>query len=206
VGALTALALAIYGASRATNAILLSIQAAHGDHDDRSFLAQLRLNFTFTLCALVTVGLILIPFAAAPGILTRLGVSSGVLATIVSLRWPAIWLGFFIAVMLLYRFARKKLAHRERGVLWPGALVSTVAWTLVSLGFSFYAARLGGYAGTYGPAAAFAIFMTWLYLTAFIVIIGAELNSELGRHDAKSSAPTSAAAPTPGSTDQSLSP
>lgn len=203
LGALTALALAIYGASRATNAILMSIQVALGDHDDRSFLAQLRLNFTFTSCALVGVGLILIPFAAAPGILTRLGISAGTLRTIVSLRWPAIWLAFFVAVMLLYRFAPKRLAHRVRGVLWPGALASTVLWTLVSLGFSVYAARLGGYAGTYGPAAAFAIFMTWLYLTAFIVIIGAELNSELNRHVAKTSAQTGVTTPGADPGDQS---
>ena len=178
-GALGALALAIYGASRATNAILLSIRVAHGEPEDRGFFAQLALNFTFTLCALVSVGLVLIPFAAAPGIMTRLGVPDRVLSLIVTLRWPAIWLGFFVAVMLLYRWASKRTTQRPTGALWPGALLSTIGWTLVSFGFSFYAARLGGYTGTYGPAAAFAIFMTWLYLTAFIVIVGAEFNSEL---------------------------
>ncbi len=101
VGALGALVLAIYGASRATNAILLSIRVAHGEREDRSFFAQMVLNFTFTLCALVSVGLILIPFAAAPGIMSRLGVPEGVMKLIVALRWPAIWLGFFVAVMLL---------------------------------------------------------------------------------------------------------
>jgi membrane protein len=179
VGALSALALAIYGASRATNAILLSIRVAHGEPEDRGFFAQLALNFTFTLCALVSVGLILIPFAAAPGIMTRLGVPDGIMTLIVALRWPAIWLGFFVAVMLLYRWAPKKTDQNTPLALWPGALLSTIGWTLVSFGFSFYAARLGGYAGTYGPAAAFAIFMTWLYLTAFIIIVGAEFNSEL---------------------------
>lgn len=181
LGATSALLLAIYGASRATNAILLSVQTASGDKEMRGFLAQLRLNLVFTTTALVSLGLALIPLAATPGILLRLGVSDAMVNFLLWLRWPFLWLGFYCGVVFLYQWAPTRKVRASQGRVWPGALAATIAWTLVSFGFSFYAARLGGYGGTYGPAAAIAVFMTWLFLTAFIVIAGAELNSELWR-------------------------
>jgi len=189
-GALGALVLAIYGVSRSTNAILLSIQAASGDTETRGFLSQLRLNLTFTTSALVSVGIVLVPFAAAPGVLTRLGIGEDVIDVLLWLRWPCLWFGFFAGVLFLYRWAPQKRARRVQARFWPGAVAATIAWTLVSFGFSFYAAKLGGYDGTYGPAAAFAVFMTWLYLTSFIVIAGAELNSELKQPAASRAAQT----------------
>lgn len=190
-GALGALLLAVYGASRATNAVLLSIQVASGDKETRGFLSQLRLNLTITASVLVSVGLLLVPFAAAPGVLSRLGIDDSVIKLLQWLRWPCLWFAFFTGVLFLYRFAPQKMARRRQARFWPGALAATIAWTLVSWGFSFYAAKLGGYAGTYGPAAAFAVFMTWVYLTSFIIIAGAELNSELYLQAAPSRAVTS---------------
>lgn len=179
VGAFGALLLAIFGSSRATNAILLSIQTASGDKEIRGFFSQIRLNLTFTAIALVTVGIVLIPLAATPRILSLLGVSEYVVGLLLWVRWPCLWAAFYAGVLFLYHWAPKPQSRRSQGRVWPGALAATIAWTLVSFGFSFYASRLGGYGGTYGPAAAFAVFMTWLFLTSYIVIAGAELNAAL---------------------------
>lgn len=181
ISALLALSIAIWSASRATNALVLSVQVAYEDTDGRGFLRQLRLNVAFTGAALIGGAVLLASLGAAPDLLTRLGVSEGALVLVRTLRWPLIWAGYFFGLCLLFRFAPRKRSRTPNHVVRPGALVATFLWTLVSFGFGLYTERIGGYHGTYGAAATFAVLMTWLYLTAYVTIVGAELNSEIAR-------------------------
>jgi membrane protein len=69
----------------------------------------------------------------------------------------------------------------------PGAVVATVAWILVSLLFSLYTANFGNYNETYGTLAGIVVVMLWLYLTAVVIILGAELNAEIERQTTRDS-------------------
>ena len=59
-----------------------------------------------------------------------------------------------------------------------GATVATVIWVIASVGFSLYVENFGSYSKTYGALAGVAILMLWLWITAFIVLLGAEINAE----------------------------
>ena len=65
--------------------------------------------------------------------------------------------------------------------LSPGAVVATMLWMAASFGFSIYVAYISNYSATYGSMSAVVVFLMWLYLSAYIVLLGAVLNAELAR-------------------------
>jgi membrane protein len=101
------------------------------------------------------------------------------------LQWTAAILRFVLLAVLLmaglaalYRYAPDRDKPRWN---WssPGSVVATVLWVLASVGFSIYANAFGNYNKTYGALVGIIILMFWLYLTAFVVLVGAELNAEM---------------------------
>jgi membrane protein len=83
-----------------------------------------------------------------------------------------------VGLAALYRFAPDRDEPRWTWVTW-GSGVATVLWIVASIGFSIYANSFGNYNKTYGALAGVIILMFWLYLTAVIVLVGAELNTEM---------------------------
>jgi membrane protein len=83
-----------------------------------------------------------------------------------------------LSLSLLYRFGPSR---RSAGWHWvtPGSLFATVLWLLASALFSFYVQHLASYDSTYGPLGAVVGVMMWFYVSALVVMIGAELNAEL---------------------------
>jgi membrane protein len=82
------------------------------------------------------------------------------------------------AAATLYRYGPSR--DRARWIwITPGTLLFAVAWVVLTAGFGFYAANLGHYGATYGSLAGVVVLLTWTYLSAFALLFGAELNSEL---------------------------
>jgi membrane protein len=81
---------------------------------------------------------------------------------------------------LLYRWGPDRDAPRFRWTS-PGAVLATLVWVAASIGFSIYTANFGSYNETYGALGAIVVVMLWLYITAYVIILGAELNCELER-------------------------
>ncbi len=84
------------------------------------------------------------------------------------------------AAATLYRYAPDRPAARW---VWltPGSVAVTLLWLALTLGFGTYVANFGSYDATYGSLGAVIVLLTWLYLSAYILIMGAELNAELER-------------------------
>jgi membrane protein len=61
----------------------------------------------------------------------------------------------------------------------PGSIVATIVWVLATVGFGFYVSNFGSYNATYGSLGAIIVFLTWLYLTSYIILLGAEMNAVL---------------------------
>lgn len=85
---------------------------------------------------------------------------------------------------VLYRFAPNRDEPQWRWVSW-GSVTATVLWIVASLLFSFYVSNFGSFNKTYGSVGAIIILLLWFYLTAYAVLIGAELNSEMEHQTAK---------------------
>jgi membrane protein len=67
----------------------------------------------------------------------------------------------------------------------PGAIAAALLWAAVSGGFSWYVSTLGDYNATYGSLSAVIVFMTWLWLSAAVILLGAEMNAELEHQTAR---------------------
>jgi membrane protein len=115
---------------------------------------------------------------ALPALLGRIGLGEETTVLIRWLRWPFLTVSIMFALAVLYRFGPSRLPPRWKWVS-VGAVAATLLWLLGSGLFSFYVSNFNYYNETYGSVGAVIILMLWFWLTAFIVLMGAELNAEM---------------------------
>ena len=123
---------------------------------------------------LVAVGAVVV----TPLVLTRLGLAA-MTETIVSwARWPALMLGLLLGLAVLYRYGPSRRAAKWEW-LSIGGIFAALAWFAVSAGLSYYFANFANYNATYGSLGAAIGTMIWIWLSTIVVLLGAELNSEI---------------------------
>lgn len=93
-------------------------------------------------------------------------------------RWPLLAVFSVLGLAVLYRFGPSREDPEWRWVSW-GAVLSTVLWIGGTIGFSIYVSNFGSYSASYGALAGVIILLTWLWMSAYIVLLGAEINSEM---------------------------
>jgi membrane protein len=121
--------------------------------------------------------------AVLPALLDNLALGEVGRIAVNVLRWPFIAVVLMAGLAVMYRLAPDRDDPRWRWAT-PGALVAVVLWVAGSGLFSLYAANFGNYDETYGSLAGIVVTMLWLFLSAFVVILGAEINAELERQTA----------------------
>ena len=99
-------------------------------------------------------------------------------------RWPVLALLLITGMALLYRYGPSRDEPKWRWVSW-GAVFATAVWIIGSLGFSYYVSNFGSYNETYGSLGAVVILLMWFLLTAYAILIGAEMNGEVERQTEK---------------------
>lgn len=184
VSAALSLMLAIYGSSKAATALIQGLNVSYDEDEKRGYFKlqgiALLLTAGAVVGAVVAIGLV----AILPAALQFLHLGRGAELLASWLRWPILVGGFMLALAVLYRYGPSRNAAKWKWVSW-GAAVATGLWVIGSAAFSLYASTLGHYEKTYGSLGALVVFLFWLYLTAFVVLIGAELNSEMERQTVK---------------------
>ena len=104
---------------------------------------------------------------------------AGWITWLVRLAWfPIVLVGFVAGLAVLYRVAPSRRAAKWRWVS-TGSVVAVVIWLVASVGFQLYVTNFGSYNKTYGSLAAVVILLFWLFLTAFAILLGAQINAEL---------------------------
>lgn len=176
--------LAVYSSANATKALITGLNIAYGDRESRSFLRLTGVAFVLTiggiLGAVLAIGLV----AVLPAVLQHLQIPQSAELWVNWLRWPLLVGSFMFGLAVMYRFGPSRHDAKWKWVSW-GAAVAGVLWLAASGAFSLYVAKFGSYDKTYGSLGAVIVFLMWLYLSAFVVLLGAELNSEMERQTAK---------------------
>ena len=168
---------ALWSASGGVSNLITAVNIAYDEVETRNFvklkLTSLALTLGAILFVIVTVGLL----AVVPAVIQALplGVVGTILAQIA--RWVLLLAVFAGSLAVLYRIAPDRDAPRFRWVSL-GAVIVTVIWAVVSLGFALYVNKFGSYDKTYGTIAGVIVLMLWLYLTCYLVLLGAEINAE----------------------------
>ncbi|MBC6139062.1 YihY/virulence factor BrkB family protein [Listeria innocua] len=171
----------LWSASNGMNAVMKSLNKAYGVTNKRNYVIQRLLSMFFTLAMLATVGatLLLLVFGQQIGmfLINHLNFSEDFLSFWNNLRWTITLVVIFVVFTFLYW-----VAPNRRSTLisvLPGALFSTIGWTVASVGFAYYVNNFGNYSATYGSIGVIIILMLWFYLTGIILMIGGELNATL---------------------------
>jgi membrane protein len=179
LGLLLAIGIAIFGARNAAGSVITALNIAYEEEDRRGFLRVNLLALAITAGAVVMAVIALLAIAAL-GYLERLfpHAPSFVLAIGKVLSYVLLLLGAAAAAATLYRYGPDRKKAKWEWIT-PGTIFASVAWLLLTFGFGFYVAHFGNYNKTYGSLATVVILVTWLYLSAYVFLFGAELNSEL---------------------------
>lgn len=176
LGLVVSIILAVYSASKSTRALVAALNIAYDLSDDRGFVRLYLHTFALTFGAVVLV-IVLLALIGLSGYIQAAGMGYWPALIISWLRWLGILVLMMVALGVVYAFAPYRRCPRLRWLV-PGATLATVVWLLASLGFSFYIAHFGTYNKIYGSVAAIMILLIWLSLSAFVFLIGAELNAE----------------------------
>jgi len=184
IGGAVALLLALSTATTASLSLIDTLTAAYAEDETRSFLRRLRLAVTFVLCGALLLGATIV----GSGVVQRAldGAPPAVRAAGHVLLWSALTAIGTTVVGMLYRFAPDRRQPRWRWASW-GAVLAALLWVAVSAAFLAYVQRLGTYEVTYGSLAGVAISMLWVFLTVFLIVMGAVVNAELERQTSRDS-------------------
>jgi membrane protein len=179
-----AIALAIYGASKGSGAIVTALNIAYEVKETRGFVKSTILSLGMTIGALI----VLIIAAAGISMLGWVealfpGFPGWAHTLLQILYWAAAVVAVGLGLAAVYRYAPNR---PDAPWVWvsPGSAVATLLWLAGSLGFGLYVSSFGNYNATYGSLGGVVVFLTWLYLSAYIVLMGGEMNSELERQQA----------------------
>lgn len=168
---------ALWSANAGMKALFIGINIAYDEKNQRSFIKANLLSLIFTLGSIVIAILAMAFIVGFPAFADGLGLNETLQTVIKWTRWPVLAFLVFGWFCLMYKYApaEKKPTYKWVSI---GALIATILWIIGSLGFSYYVSNFGNYDATYGSMSAVVILLFWLFITNFIILLGAEINSE----------------------------
>ena len=177
-GLLVSLGFALFSGSRGVDALLTGIHIAYDEKRKRTWWSQRLLALGLTVVGVFGGVLMLFLVAGAPSLFgwLHLGGTKRIIGEV--LRFVMLIGGMTFALAVLYRYGPKRSNARWRW-LTPGAFLGSVLWLVFSYGFSFYVSIWGDYENTYGAIGGVIVLMVWFYVSAFAVLLGAEVDAEL---------------------------
>jgi membrane protein len=177
VGALVAILISLFSASAGINNLMTAINIAYDEEETRNFLKLRGTALVLTIGAIIFMLLTLGLVAVVPAVLNALELGTVINVGVEIVRWTLLVVLIIVALGILYRTAPDRDAPQFK---WTsvGAVVAAVLFVLASFGFSFYVNNFGNYNKTYGALAGVIVLLLWLYLTAYIILLGAEINAE----------------------------
>jgi membrane protein len=183
-GAIISILLALWGVSGAFRSVMEAMNVMYEVEEDRPFWKVYGLSIFMSLAVIVLLvgALVLVIFGESIGVRVAGGVGLGsVFATLWSIvQWPVVALVVLFAFALIYYFA--PAAKQRFRWISPGSILAFAFWLIFSLLFSLYASMAGSYNETYGSLAGVIILMLYVYYSALIMLVGAEINQVIEEH------------------------
>jgi len=171
------LILSLWSANAGIKALFVGLNVAYEEQEKRGFLRLNLISLGFTVAMLTFVLVAMTAMLAVPGVLDffNLDAKSRILA---ALRWPILMLVVIVGLSIVYRYGPSREHPRWRWVTL-GSVVAAFGWLGASLLFSWYVGSFAHYSVTYGSIGAVVGFMTWMWLSVTVILLGAELNAEM---------------------------
>src|SRR5215208_4983541 len=172
------LALSLWSANAGMKALFDALNVAYDEEEKRGFFALNLASLTFTLGAIAFVLLAVGGIVVIPIVLNFIGLGPVVEWILWLARWPALLLVIITGLAVLYRYGPSRDKAEWRWIT-PGSIFAALVWIVASMLFSWYVSNFANYNETYGSLGAVIGFMTWMWLSTTIVLVGAEVNAEI---------------------------
>ena len=180
---LLALGIALYGASKGAGSIILALNIVFEVGEARGLVRRTLVALAMTAGAVLAMFLAVLAIAAMNFLETLMPDLAGYGRLLLQAAFFLLAGGAVVVLLaVVYRYGPNRPDAAWRWIT-PGSTLSTLVWLAATWGFGAYVANFGDYNATYGSLGAVIVFLTWLYLTAYIVLLGAELNAVLERRE-----------------------
>lgn len=177
-GFVIGLLVALWSTSAGMKALFDALNVVHEEKEKRGIVRLTLTALAFTAGAIVFLLTALAAVVVLPAVLGFVGLGAVTELLMKIMRWPLLLVITALGLALLYYFGPSRTRREWKWVSW-GSAAASVAWIAASLLFSWYVQNFGNYDKTYGSLGAVIGFMTWLWLSSTIFLLGAELNSEV---------------------------
>jgi membrane protein len=190
---LIGLGISLWSANAAMKSLFDTLNIVYGEEEKRSFIKLNAMSLLYTVGGIVFVLAALGSIVVMPVVLNYVGLSDAADLLLRIGRWPAMFVVLTLALAVIYRYGPSRNAARWQWVSW-GSVAAAILWIAVSAVFSWYASNFGNFNETYGSLGAVIGFMTWLWISAIVILLGAELDAEMEHQTARD---TTIGAPAP---------
>ncbi|HWZ92236.1 MAG TPA: YihY/virulence factor BrkB family protein [Polyangiaceae bacterium] len=167
----------LWSSSSAMGVLVRAINVAYDLPERRNFWQRRRMAVLFTFAGMLGMFVLMPLVAVLPKLLDFFHIAG----LMVLVRWPAMALGACLTLGLLFRYSVERSPLPTVRSVLPGASVAAVLWVLLCAGYSAYVQYFTSFSSTYGALTGVIVLQFWLYVSALIVVYGAELNAELER-------------------------
>lgn len=176
--------IALWSANSGMTALFDALNVVYGESEERSLVRLYATSLLFTVAAVLFVVTALATVVVMPIVLASVGVHTPAETIVMVARWPILLIVVATALAAIYRFGPSRREAKWRWVTW-GSVAAAVAWVGVSMGFSWYVASFDSYNRVYGSLGAAVGFMTWIWISVMVVLLGGELNAEMEHQTAR---------------------
>lgn len=170
--------LALWSAAKGMSAIIAALNVVYDEVETRGFLKLNALAVLWTFAGILFLIAVLFFLVGIPALLSFLNLPDTVATVINLLRWPVLAVAGVVALGALYRRAPDRDMANWRWISW-GAVIATALWLGGSGLFSYYVTNFGSYNAVYGSLGVVVVLMMWLLVSAYCVLLGAEINAEI---------------------------
>lgn len=177
ISLIISLGIALWSANSGMKSMIDALNIVYGEREKRSFIKLTLISFLFTFSMLLFVIIALSAVIVLPTVLKFIGMGA-MESWLLFLRWPVVLLVVMIGTSLIFRYGPSRQRPRWRWVTW-GSFLASVLWVGVSIAFSWYVENFSSYDETYGSLGAAIGFMTWIWISSMVILLGAEINAEL---------------------------
>lgn len=193
VGLVVSLVLTIWSATKGVRAMITALNIVYDERETRGFFKLSGLGFILTLGGILAGISALVLIVGMPAVLNFFSLSEKEEVIVKFAPWPILAIGMIAGLAVLYRFAPARQDPQWKWVTW-GSVIATVLWLVGSVLFSVFVAKFGNYNETYGSVSAVVVVLLWLQVTAYIILVGGQINAEM-EHQTKRDTTTGAPKP-----------
>lgn len=175
---LVGLGFSLWSANAAMKSLFDTLNIVHNEEEKRGIIKLNAISLLFTVGGVIFVVAALGSIVVVPVILDYVGLSQAGDLLLRAGRWPVMFLVLTFALAIIYRYGPSRETPRWRWITW-GSAIAALLWLCISGLFSWYAASFGKFNETYGSLGAVIGFMTWLWISAIVILLGAEIDAEM---------------------------